>query len=439
MKRNSSRILSFLTALILITSVLLLCASCGATLPYTDLSGVDSVTRLLHLSERVPDFNTSLFSSVELCFLSYYYKELEDNDTLAEKTIAAYEEFCTEVDSADREAVTLNLIDCYIYAVGDNYAFFRTPDEAEDYSADLNGTFVGIGVSVIREDRQKTIEVIGVEPDSPANKAGIMAGDFIVAVNGERIEDSEPLAMINKIKGEEGTEVNVTVLRGEEEITFTMIRARISETTVTHSMLADGNVGYIKITGFKGNTAEMFFDAVNAVEAAGAKAVIFDLRDNPGGLLNAVCDMLSYLVPDGTKIASFSNGKKPVYASSGSGRLEKTDHVLSIPSVVLCNSSSASASELFSGAMRDYNDMGILTSTVAGETTFKKGIMQSEFNIARDGSTLTLTVALYNPPSGENFHEVGVIPDVMIPAPEAGDNTNGDDVYISTALSILGY
>ncbi len=440
MKKNAKRIPSLIAASVLILSVLLLSASCGLPMPYPDLSGTDSVTKRLVESGDIPDFDTGLFSSVELSFLSYYYKDLEDNDTLAEKTVAAYLEFCSaEVDPDDREAVTLNLIDCYIYAVGDRYAYFRTPDEAEDYSADLSGNFVGIGVSVIREDRQKTVEVISVEVNAPADKAGIKAGDFIVAVNGERIEDIGTLDMINKIRGEVGTEVKVTVLRGEEEITFSMIRERISETTVTHSMLADGEVGYIKITGFKGNTASQFINAVDAVEAAGAEAVIFDLRGNPGGLLDAVCNMLSYLVPDGTKIASFSNGKKPVYASSGSARLEKSDHVLEIPAVVLCNSSSASASELFAGAMRDYNDMGLLEATVAGEVTFKKGIMQSELYIGSDGSTLTLTVALYNPPSGENFHEVGVIPDVFISTPEEDSGESQSDIYIDTALELLGF
>jgi len=440
MKRNAPSPLKLITALILVITLLLTAVSCGIELPPPDLSGTDSVTNRLLESDKIPEFDTSLFSSVELSFLSYYYKDLEDNDTLAEKTVAAWVEFCGEVDTADKEAVTLNLIDCYIYAIGDRYAFFRTPDESEDYSQDLSGNCVGIGGSVIREDREMTVEVISVEVDAPADRAGIKAGDFIVAVNGERIEDLGTLNMINKIKGEAGTEVSVTVLRGEEEITFTMTREHISETTVTYSMIAGGEVGYIKITGFKGNTAAQFINAVDSIEAEGAEAVIFDLRGNPGGLLDAVCNMLSYLVPDGTKIASFSNGKKPVYASSGSGKLEDKDHVLDIPAVVLCNSSSASASELFAGAMRDYNDWGILEATIAGEVTFKKGIMQSELSIGRKGHTLTLTVALYNPPSGENFHEVGVIPDVLIPAPEEdADRAETDELYINTALGILGY
>ena len=139
--------------------------------------------------------------------------------------------------------------------------------------------------------------------------------------------------------------------------------------------------------------------------------------------------MLSYLVPTDTKIVSFSSGKAPIHASEGTA-LENKDHTLSIPAAVLCNENSASAAELFTAAMRDYNDMGLLSATVIGTVTYKKGIMQSTIPFS-NGASLTLTTALYNPPSDQNFHGVGVIPDVTI-------ETGLDEDYMAAALSALG-
>ena len=291
----------------------------------------------------------------------------------------------------------------------------------------MSGSFVGIGVTVVRNDLEGTILVTGVEQDSPASKAGIQPDDYIVGVNGERVSEIGAPATVNKIKGEVNTSVSVTVLRGNDEITFELIREQITEITVLYEIIDGTKTGYIKIKSFKGNTASQFKEAVDAIEAAGADSIIFDVRQNPGGYLDAVTTMLSYLVPSDTKIVSFSSSKPSIYAKHGTA-YEPTDHVLNIPSVVLCDESSASASELFSAAMRDYNDMGILSAAVIGNTTFKKGIMQSTISF-NDGSSLTLTTTLYNPPSGTNFHGVGVTPDRFI--------LDGED-YISVALEEIG-
>ena len=322
-------------------------------------------------------------------------------------------------------------MDCLIYAIGDNYAFYRTADETGDYEADMSGNLVGIGVSVLRDNKNGTILVESVEIGSPAEGAGIQPGDYIVAVDGERVSEIGTEAALEKIRGEIGTRVRITINRGSSENELEMIRAKIVEMTVSHKTYAGGRVGYIKITGFKSNTDDQFVDAIDELERAGVEAIIFDLRNNGGGYLNSVCNMLSYLVPTNTEITSFSNSKEPIYATDGKGSEHEAngDHVLTVPSVVLCNEYSASASELFCAAMRDYNKMGLLESTVMGKTTYKKGIMQSTLTFT-DGSTLTLTTALYNPPSGINFHGVGVEPDIFL-----SDSAD----YVSEALRVLGY
>ena len=375
----------------------------------------------------LPPYNEQLLELIESCFDACYYTDIEEPETLAAKTVSAYNEFCkSEIDEGDKDAVTLAIIDCYIYAIGDKYAFYRTEAESNDYTTDMSGSFVGIGITVSRNEIENTITVTSVEPNSPAQRSGMMVDDLIVAVDGSSIDDIGINEIVNKIRGEVGTAVTVTVLRGGERIQCEAIREKITETTVFTSYLVDGKVGYIRITGFKSNTAAQFISAVREVEASGASSVIFDLRGNPGGYLSAVTAMLSYLVPDGTTIASFSNSKQPIYASSGT-ELEETDHVLTIPSAVLCNSSSASAAELFCAAMRDYNEMSLLQATLVGTLTYKKGVMQTTIPFS-DKSTLTLTTALYNPPSGTNFNEVGVTPDVTV--------GEGED-YIEKALDVL--
>lgn len=426
MIRNNRKINAPICLALVLTLLFSLCA-CGPIVTPSSLLNSDSVTAYLSDTEGIPDFNVSLFGTVEICFNKHYYMDLEDSQTLGKKTVDAYEEFCRgKVDETSTDEVTYALIDCFIYAVGDKYAYYRTKEEAEDYTTDMSGSFVGIGVSVTYNVLENTILVMGVELDSPADRAGIRADDYIVAVDGELVTQLGVTTAINNIKGTAGTSVKITILRGDEEIELDIVREKITETTVRHEIIDGGKVGYIKITSFKGNTFSQFKESVDALEAAGVESIIFDLRSNSGGYLTAVTSMLSYLVPDGTKIASFSNGKDDEIASSGHSR-EEVDHVLTLPSVVLCNSESASAAELFTGAMRDYNDMGILESTVMGELTYKKGIMQSSIDFV-DGSTLTLTTALYNPPSGVNFHGVGVSPD--IPLDEDAD-------YIKAALDYL--
>ena len=421
-KSRFSRIITLVLILCLIASVLSSCTN--TVIRNEDLLPDDAVCHRLNARDDIPDFDVNLLATVETCFDLYYYTSLEDNETLANKTADAYFEFCaSKIDATSKTEVTFALIDCYIYAVGDSYAYYRTQEQIEDFAQDMSGTFVGIGVSILRNDLENTILVTGVEQNSPANEAGILPDDYIVAVNGERVSDIGALNAVNKIKGEEGTNVNVCVLRGENEISIDMTRRRVTEITVTYKIL-ENSIGYIKITNFKSITASQFSEALDAIEAAGVSAVIFDVRSNPGGYVTSVADVLSYLVPSGTLIASFSSAKPSVYAKHGT-KTEPDDHVLKIPSVVLCNRYSASAAELFSAAMRDYNDMGILDTTLVGEVTFKKGIMQSTISFS-DKSALTLTTALYNPPSGINFNGVGVSPDIFI--------NEGED-YIEVAIA----
>ena len=389
-------------------------------------SGIASA---LEKTEAFPDFDKDLVDLVEYCFEVYYYTDLPDREQLVSATVAAYDEFCRgKIDESDYDEVTHAVVDCYIYAIGDKYAFYRTDAETEDFYGDMSGSFVGIGVAVLTDQLQNTVLIDSVEPGSPAEAAGILPGDYVVGVDGTRIEDVGALGIIELVRGEVGTSVTVTVKRADKEITVTAVRAAITETTVALSYYAEGSVAYLRMTGFKANSAAQFVDAMQQIEASEAKAIIFDLRGNPGGALDTAVDILSYLVPDGTPIASFSSYMSPIFATSGEdAEYEPTDHVLSLPAAVLVNGSSASAAELFSQALKDYTEMGLLEATVIGEQTYKKGVMQATIPFT-NGGTLTLTTALYNPPSGVNFNDVGVTPDIPL--------AEGEDA-IEKALEVL--
>ena len=216
-----------------------------------------------------------------------------------------------------------------------------------------------------------------------------------------------------KVKGEENTYVNISHRRDGAELTLDVIRKRVDTKNVTYS-IDENKIGYIKITSFKSNTASQFVEAVSFLEENGAVGVIYDLRSNPGGYLSSVVSILSYIAPDDAIIVSFSN-------DYGAPKYDNHSHSFLIPSVVLCNENTASAGELFTAAMRDFDDkFGYLEVTTVGNTTYGKGVMQSTFELG-DGSTLTMTVAFYNPPCGENYDGEGIKPDVKTDAVEGMD------------------
>jgi carboxyl-terminal processing protease len=220
--------------------------------------------------------------------------------------------------------------------------------------------------------------------------------------------------------------VTVTVLRGQTNIDFNVTRRAVVQKTVKYT-IDENKIACIKITSFKDNTTQLFKEAVDSAERDGAVAIIFDLRSNLGGYLHAVTSMLSYLVPEGTRIVSYYDTytKKEVidYATD--------NHTLTIPCAVLCNNYTASAAELFTSALRDYNDMGIIDATIIGTNTYGKGVMQDVFSIG-GGCKIKLTMAYYNPPCDKNYDGVGVIPDVAV---ENSDNSV--DLVFNTATDFL--
>jgi carboxyl-terminal processing protease len=385
-----------------------------------------------HLREYgVGKFDAGKLRRIENYFRNEYPGKLPSVAEMAYKTASLYVEYYYDrIDNTDKDAVTTALLRCYVESTGDRYAVYRTAEELEEFDVDMSGEFVGIGVSVIQmldpeTGRLGKVIVTDVMSGGGAKEAGIQAGDLIIKVDGAPISDFDSSSLIKTIRGEAGTEVVITVLRAEREMDFACERRKIVEKTVEYRV--DGGIGYIAITSFKSNTAGMFADALGAVRAAKVRGVVFDLRDNPGGYLDVVLSMLDMLAPEDTTLASYdyANGRHEESKSSGDGR------ALDVPVVVLCNENTASAAELFTSALRDFGAMGVMKVKTVGTKTYGKGVMQST-RMMLDGSSITLTTAFYNPPSGVNYDGVGITPDVVV------EDVGGvADEQLSAALSEL--
>ena len=358
-----------------------------------------------------PSFTSSKLKSIEVTFRSHFYKEVPKAKELAPIVALAFlDGYYDLVDLTDKEKVTDAIIDSYVSSLGDRYSVYRTKDEYKDYSSGMSGNYTGIGIVVSKND-EGLIHINSVNEGGSAYDEGLKAGDLITSVDGIPVLERGYEDSINAIAGEEGTTVTLVVDREGESISFTLTRRRLVENSVTYSL--ENGIGYIKISSFKSNTDEQFIEAVDYMERNGAKAVIYDLRNNTGGYLSSVLNALDYVAPKGTTLASFSN-------DYDNDEVSKSAHSFLIPSVVICNEMTASAGELFTAGIRDLAGMGYLDATLVGTKTFGKGIMQSTYTLS-DGSTITLTVAYYMPPSGINYHEVGITPDVVIERSKEGD------------------
>ncbi len=316
-----------------------------------------------------------------------------------------------------------------VKATGDRYAQYFTAEEYAAYTSDLGGNLVGIGVSITEYNQENIygIHVLSVFPDSPAEQAGMQARDVIIGVDGQSVSDLGYAEALGAVAGDKGSTVTLACLRDGSPITFEVTRNTCTKQTVHSRVITVGafDIGYVYITEFDAVTSLQFINAVEALEAQGVDRLLFDVRGNPGGYLHTVCEMLAFALPDGD-ICSVDYGYEnyadyTVSSADGAlvgigsntmadGRPLPVSHSLeNIPIGILIDKSTASAAELFTSAFRDYAAAGKLDVTLFGANTYGKGCMQTSFALA-NGDHLKLTVALYNPPSGVNYHGVGIAP-----------------------------
>lgn len=393
----------------------------------------------------ITGFDLQKFFSYEYTFDSKYNFEDGLPETLTHARDTAYyfiENYYDKIDINNEEKLTDALLYSYVYTVGDKYAFYRTAEEYEQFDQEMSGKFGGIGIQVEYDHTNRTILINQVFEDGPAAEAGLKVGDYIIGVDGKSLDELGGYQnALSFVRGEEGTDVTVTVDRNGEILNITVTRALIDEASVSYALI-DGKYGYIRISSFKLNTAEQFREAVEALEDLGVIGYIFDLRSNPGGYVHTAVEMVSYIIPSNKKVISYQYKGQSVESyrtSTDTLPLDEGlygDHVIDLPMVIICDKYSASSSEIFIAALRDYDGPAedIIDLTIVGQTTYGKGIMQASYGYTLDDSYVTFTVSYFNPPSGVNFHGVGIVPDVYV---EYGETTDAQLEESIRQLEIL--
>jgi len=299
--------------------------------------------------------------------------------------------------------------------VGDRYTYYMPEETLDQYMENSHGQFDGVGIEVYTTQAGE-VTISRVMEGQPAEEAGLKEGDVIIGVDGEDVRGKMLSDVAAKIRGREGVEVSIQVLRRStgETLEFTMKRAVVVMESVDSRMI-NGDIGYISISGFKENTYEQFKGYLDELLAAGMKGLVLDLRDNPGGLVRSVYQIGEELLPEGTMV--YTLDKK-----ENRNDLKCDETYLDIPLVVLVNENSASASEILAGAVKD-TERGQLV----GMQTFGKGLVQRLFTLP-DGSGLNVTIQKYYTPSGTTIHGVGITPDAEVQLPEK---------YLMTAVAAI--
>jgi carboxyl-terminal processing protease len=329
------------------------------------------------------------------------------------------------VDESKETELFYGAMQGLVSSLEDPYSMYLPPKDAYEFSKGLSGKFEGIGCEIGIKNKQ--LSVVSPLPDSPAEKAGLRPGDFIIAVNGTSTLGMDINTAVLMIRGKSGTEVVLKIVRDglDKPKDIKIIRAKINIPAVLYSM-KDNKIAYLRIMQFNGATKRDFDKYVKKLKSDGAKGVVLDLRSNPGGYLQSAVDVVSQWAKRGEIVVS-QKGR----SISGSELKSNGPAMLAgLKTVVLVNRGSASASEIVAGALQDYNYAKLI-----GEKTYGKGSVQ-DFEVLPDGSALKLTVAEWFTPKGNNINKTGVKPDIEIKE-EWSKQKVGEDKILDTALKLF--
>ena len=315
------------------------------------------------------------------------------------------------IDDYDEEKLADAAASAMVEATGDRWSYYLTAEEKSSYDEQMQNAYVGIGVTITAQEELGGMRIEAVTAGGPAEEAGLLTGDIITEVEGEKTLDLGMTGTRTKVRGEAGTFVTLTILRGEESFPVSVERRSIQTPVATYEML-DGQIGYIKIANFDTRCAEETNAAMDELIAQGAKALIFDVRNNGGGYKNELVKVLDKILPEGILFQSEDY--------QGSKQIDRSDaDCIDLPMAVLVNQDSYSAAEFFAAAIQEY-DWG----TVVGTKTVGKGNFQTAFTLS-DGSMLNLSIGKYYTPQGRSLTDTGITPDVEI----ALSDENGAKLY----------
>ena len=372
---------------------------------------------------------------IMLAFLLFTMKDARTNDT---NVVSASEEkklreinrliqtkFLYEED-AQIEQLREGLYRGYVAELGDPYSEYYDVEESTDVVEDIQGRYSGIGAVLSQDVETKVITMVHIYKDSPAEEAGLEDGDILYKIDGEDILGRSIEDVASNLRGEEGTQVEITVYRGDvpEEVSVTATRGQVEVETVISEMKSD-KIGYIRVTEFREVTFGQYEKALEELQREGMEALVVDLRRNPGGGLGTVGDILGIMLPENSAILTMktADGSEETLFSEKKGSFEGE-------LVVLVNEFSASASEIYAGAIQDH-EMG----TIVGMQTFGKGVIQQVFSL-RDGSSIKLTIAEYFTANGNKIHGEGLEPDVEVKFERDEEDENKDN-QLEEAIKIL--
>lgn len=358
--------------------------SLGTTLSFLILSIALTFTLTFVVSMKY--FNSKVNNITERENL---YEKIQEIDSLIRTN------YYGELD----EQILLNSI-CsgYVNGLQDKYSYYMSAEQYNKLILSNGGSVVGIGITV-EKDSSGYLSITKVYKDSPAEAAELQVGDTIVKIADIDIVNLSATDAANLISGDAGTKVSLVIRRSGNEFTQTIVRRKLTLQSVESRMI--GDYGYIKILEFNAATVNQFNEALNSVRNQGAIGIIFDVRNNTGGTLSSVCDILDILLPEGSIAYEYVDGEKKVLASSDA------NEVL-LPMTCLVNENTASAAELFACALRDYDK-----ASLVGTGTYGKGVMQTTYKLS-DGSGVCITTGYFYPPKSDNFNETGLSPDYSV-------------------------
>ena len=364
--------------------------------------------------------------------------ETENTDTLhldqekVERKLSNIEDVINQyyLDEIDQNEVESWMYKGLIAGLGDTYAAYYTKEELQKTTEATSGSYKGIGAVLTQDRTTGLVTIVRCYEGTPSAEAGLLPGDVIYSINDTAVTGTDLTEVVSMIKTEPGDTVKIEVVReGEDDyLSFDVGRAAIEVPTVNSEML-EGKIGYIEITEFDTITETQFAEALQSLENQGMEKLIIDLRNNPGGVLSTVCNMLEQILPEGLIVyTEDKDGNRTEYKSKGGNEFQK-------PLAVLVNGNSASASEIFAGAVKDY---GI--GTLVGTKTFGKGIVQRIITL-NDGTAVKLTVSKYFTPKGNDIHEKGIEPDVEVELEESLKQKvtieKAEDNQLQKAIEIL--
>lgn len=329
------------------------------------------------------------------------------------------------LSDVDADALRDGIYKGYVSGLDDPYSVYYNEEETKALNETTQGEYQGIGAVLTEDADTGIVTIVQVYKDSPAEKAGVKANDILYKVDDTEMTGLDLNKVVTYIKGDKGTKVKLTVIRGDdkEQLELTATRDKIEAQTVSHKMLGD-NIGYIQVTEFDSVTTDQYKSALDDLENQGMTGLVVDLRNNPGGNVSTVCDMLDMMLPEGLIVyTQDKDGNKETATSD-------EEHQFTKPLVVLMNGNSASASEIYAGAIQDY---GI--GKIVGTQSYGKGVVQQIFDLG-DGTSVKLTIADYYTPKGRNINGKGITPDVEVEY-QADESNPDEDNQLDKAVEVL--